>query len=680
MNLKSLRYSILSSIVVVILSLFYALSRLGFSDLHLDSLFGFSGVSLLLLNLPTFLSDWFFSKWKKTTDTWWINELLITFYVLFFLILLSYLPVHYLYYPIAVGGILAFTINLYKSVRFAGISFIDLLVICLFSVWVASVCWQGPFLSPLFVEAIELTEHNKSSLDPLFHISIAQVIKNYGVVSNGLHMLMPLKYHFFSHFLLGRISAFTDTHLVYTYNIGFVLIFPALLLKFFLTVTSTLMAFLKIQSKNSSFILVLLIFGLTSILPVFFYNNLAVRVWIGNNSHFISESYLVSILILLIVVNTLLLVNTQDQSFKYFILLFLPIAIGLVTVSKVSTGCLVMAGLGYTFLRYGFYKSKIAMAGMVVTTAVFIIGAYSVFEEDSANGSFYLMHFFKIHVDSRFITFVCLFFFWALLGVVAAVWYGRKNPTEVAVDSQRVFGVLEVIIIIAIVGFIPPSLIEIGGGSGVYFAEIQRWIALIFVAAITPLVIPSIKPWLIQIAKIAMTLILAFNTLYFVTIALKHNLLCRTFYVQPESIEVVKSIEVENIMAIPYEKIFTEKLVDSVAFKVRKNATYNTLIQLMDLDKIDHKDKLIYLKDYSFFSHRFYCFHYFHFIPAFSGFSTFQGVDTWCVGDGYFFDRGDVKRTEYDRSEFCKTLKENNVRYLYEYDLYTNKYEILDCQ
>lgn len=71
---------------------------------------------------------------------------------------------------------------------------------------------------------------NSVHQDTLFHASIAAMIKNYGVVSTGLHGLVETPYHVLSHYFLAGISSLSGVGVLEVYGLGPQLFFIPLLL------------------------------------------------------------------------------------------------------------------------------------------------------------------------------------------------------------------------------------------------------------------------------------------------------------------------------------------------------------------------------------------------------------------------------------------------------------------
>ena len=180
--------------------------------------------------------------------------------------------------------------------------------------------------------------------DTLFHASIAAMIKNYGVVSTGLHGLVETPYHAFSHFLMASISFLSGISVIETYGIASWVLFAPLLI--FCVVACCVMI------DRSQNLAIPLVWGfaalLLTILPYIF------NKWAVWDSFYVSESYLVSLGIFLLSFAILFKVRLS-----LFDLIFIFVSGILITESKGSVG-LIYCGLWFTRLLFVKGSSKLS--------------------------------------------------------------------------------------------------------------------------------------------------------------------------------------------------------------------------------------------------------------------------------------------------------------------------------
>jgi hypothetical protein len=170
------------------------------------------------------------------------------------------------------------------------------------------------------------------SQDTLYHSSIAAMVKNYGVVSTGLHGLIETPYHTLSHVLMAAISLLSGIGVVEVYGVAPWVLFAPLLIY----CVATCCAMLDHHAELS----IPLVWGFTalllSMLPFLFSS------WAVWSSFFTSESYLVSLSLFLLSLGLLL-----KRTLTVLDLLLVVISSALIANAKGSVG-LMYAGLWLT--------------------------------------------------------------------------------------------------------------------------------------------------------------------------------------------------------------------------------------------------------------------------------------------------------------------------------------------
>lgn len=197
--------------------------------------------------------------------------------------------------------------------------------------------------------------------DTLFHASIAAMIKNYGVVSTGLHGLIETPYHAFSHSLMASISFLSDISVIETYGIASWVLFAPLLI--FCVVACCAMI------DHSQNLATPLVWGFaTLLLCVLPYFLIKWAVW---DSFFVSESYLVSLGLFLV---------SFAMLFKFRLswleLFFIFVSGILITESKGSVG-LIYCGLWLTRFLCIKESSKLLDGSAFVLSAITVGWALS---------------------------------------------------------------------------------------------------------------------------------------------------------------------------------------------------------------------------------------------------------------------------------------------------------------
>jgi hypothetical protein len=92
----------------------------------------------------------------------------------------------------------------------------------LFSLYAAGAAWGTGDRNPLFVEDLSF---GRAPIDTLFHASICNMLRTYGVPSTGLDGLPYVPYHFGSHWIFARLCNVLDVRVIDFYNRGYPVLF-----------------------------------------------------------------------------------------------------------------------------------------------------------------------------------------------------------------------------------------------------------------------------------------------------------------------------------------------------------------------------------------------------------------------------------------------------------------------
>jgi len=204
--------------------------------------------------------------------------------------------------------------------------------------------------------------------DTLFHASIAAMIKNYGLVSTGLHGLVETPYHALSHTLFAGISLLSGVGVIEVYGVANWVFFAPILI-FTIVICSAMLH--KTNQLNMP-----LAWGITCLLLIA--SPRLLQPWGVWDSFFVSESYLVSLGLFL--VGFPLLFKRRLSISDLLLVLTLT---ALIANAKMSVGLLLV---GLWFARVLFVRSEsisLDVAAFVVSAAVV---TWMVFHSAEATG------------------------------------------------------------------------------------------------------------------------------------------------------------------------------------------------------------------------------------------------------------------------------------------------------
>jgi len=319
--------------------------------------------------------------------------------------------------------------------------------------------------------------------DTLFHASIAAMIKNYGVVSTGLHGLVETPYHALSHTLFASISLLSGVGVIEVYGIANWVFFAPILI---FTVVVCSAGLYKTSQLNMP-----LIWGITCLLLVA--SPRLLWPWAVQDSFFISESYLVSLGLFLV---SFPLLFQRRLSISDLLLVLTLTA--LITYAKSSVGLLLV---GLWFVRVLFLRSEsisLDVAALVVCAAVvtWIAFYYSETAEDLIRiGSLHFIAHYtflgnhlleigkallegdRVSPLSIFLALVALLSFFAfhflLSWVIIVESAFRKGILSVVRNPLSVYSMATVT-----AGSLVVFLFSISGGSAYYFTNVAFFVAL----------------------------------------------------------------------------------------------------------------------------------------------------------------------------------------------------------
>lgn len=176
--------------------------------------------------------------------------------------------------------------------------------------------------------------------DTLFHASISAMIKNYGISSTALHGLVEIPYHVFSHALIAGISLISGLGVIEVYGVANSVFFAPILI-FSLTVFCGKLD----QTRKLPLSLVWTLTCVLLVLLPFIFSRWAI--W---DSYFVSESYLVSLSLLMLGLAVLF-----KQHLTWIDLLCVVLLAAMIANAKASVG-LIFVGLWLT--RFIFLSSQ----------------------------------------------------------------------------------------------------------------------------------------------------------------------------------------------------------------------------------------------------------------------------------------------------------------------------------
>ena len=340
---------------------------------------------------------------------------------------------------------------------------IGVLLILLLSGFAFGTIWGGGYLS---LDPIKAVVSGKQHLDSLFHAALAGGVATYGVPSLLVNTTDVLRYHTFSHEILGLISRATGvpSFLVYCY--------------FFPTVMAPLYAFALISTcgrarevltgetvKPFSVVELFMIVAFSmGLLPEKALNDIAM--WPGG--FFDSESFVCANTLTLFYGYILLGYKGYDTMRKRLCLWVLtPVAIVVCSHAKISVGALLTAGWMFYIVR--MHTREASYWGLFLLYGIaFLVGFDISHASEGASTHFRLFDFVRTYGGRQiiFYYFVGYFMLWLL------IWYRLRTKaiTLRMLCFDKKYIVEQTLTVVCFFGALPGILLAIGGGSAGYFS------------------------------------------------------------------------------------------------------------------------------------------------------------------------------------------------------------------
>lgn len=290
-------------------------------------------LGIIILLLPNLLHR----KFKK--NDWSTSEAFFSLFTMFALGLLGYSqilsPVYYQYFIVSIGVIILAEYLYNFSFKKINIWIVVSGFIAAFYFYL--LCYSSQALTPLYDIQLFI---KKFYQDTIFHISISNMITNYGIPSTGLDSTPYVSYHFGTHLLFGALKRFTGNNIFFFYHIVYAPIFIGLFYKYFVELSLKISE--KIQKKMSVYIF-------NGILIVMSYSSLIIM---KNSNIFNHQSALVSFIFLFLL--GIIFINGYTKKMApVFIANLFAISL-MVTIFKISTGLVAVSIISYLILRKNF--------------------------------------------------------------------------------------------------------------------------------------------------------------------------------------------------------------------------------------------------------------------------------------------------------------------------------------
>lgn len=357
-----------------------------------------------------------------------------------------------------------------------------------FGTWVGIVALGSGYQDPLFSETLLIGD---PSLDTLFHVSVANIFKTYGIPSTGLDGIPYLAYHFGSHWLFGQLATVLKMDIIQFYNLGFPIIFIPFLLNSIMVFALTYrVIFLRMVTSDAG---LKPSWGFWGVLILAHLGVVPAKIH-GGNSQLISESYAVgltafflfsSITVHLWQIGTM---DTPRGSKRTIASLFLMIPLMLAVVGFLKSSLMVLSFIlvSYLVIRSDFLSLRQCLLFLAINAIVLILVINLTISKNTPGLSFEPFHYLKNFVQQEWwpwFPFFELLWSWLFIFLrTRELGITTVGSIKDAIVSKKALD-LEVVAVVSLTGLIPGLLMAIPGGSAAYFSDFQRWLSVSLIMA-----------------------------------------------------------------------------------------------------------------------------------------------------------------------------------------------------
>ena len=301
--------------------------------------------------------------------------------------------------------------------------------------------------------------------DTLYHVSLSTMIKNYGVVSTGMHGLALAHYHFFVHLLYAAVSKLLSLEVYDVFGYSNFIVFAPLMMTGWMRAAASILK----KTDLTTFVLInLVVFG-----------GPFSEIYSYDSSHFISESFQLSLLFLsgaMAALSTMIENREVGTADLLIVLTYLP----LLCLSKISVGCIFLA-LFFVVVVLSSKQAGLKKLCFLILSTLVWVPIYLLVKQPSVpnlevrfkwnyyKSFFYAHHSFPYFLNSMFPYFVLLAPLFILLWANKQM--NRKDLTW--------FGLFTASFLI---GFFGLNLTI--DSSGYYFSAVNGFIAIVVLAYI----------------------------------------------------------------------------------------------------------------------------------------------------------------------------------------------------
>jgi len=331
--------SFLCSLISIFLALMFCIGRTGFDQNSVKDIYPFIGISFFILFLPDFVWRTFPNKLFSHERLWYGSYAIIFLIGLISVTAIGFLSPSLPFNPLS---ILIFAVSVFFILNLGSLilnpdqrpSIFKVLLVFVFSMWIAGNLWGRVYGHPLFIERL-MVGGGRIGADTLAMSAFSHILKTYNIASTGLDGLPYYSYHFGSVWIFAQFSNLLKVIPLRFYQLGYPVIFIPLLFQSLFILSRTVRELssknLFHDVKNSVWEWLFLAIIFAGILPT-----RIIKLVYSENFMLVSESYVVGVTFSFIFVSiTLAFFRSWNEKNRlkpwnlFFLYLLVPCFIGI---------------------------------------------------------------------------------------------------------------------------------------------------------------------------------------------------------------------------------------------------------------------------------------------------------------------------------------------------------------
>ena len=469
-----------ATICTLTLAAVYVASRVGFEN-PLTPVVNVAGLALFHLAMPLIAFGFLARVWH---GGWWTSQPFLTVASLVFTVVAGAVAraTGYSIAPLLslCGGLLAGAIvirwlrraKIFSSARFA-------IGAGIFSLWSAGVVWHTGSKWPLFWESFSSFSANANH-DLVYFAAIANMMRTYGVPSTGIDGVPGIHYHYGSGWMFAQWADLIGIDVMSFYNLGYPIVVIPLFFAALLMLAVEITRRLPVRPSEQPLrcqhaVWIVVAAAMIGLLPQRALQSV-VTIWNPR-----SESYLTGLAVFLLAIATAVSHWRTGRPYTWgFFLVFAPLTLAALGFLKVSLMILLFAAGLYTVARLGLWRRRTVLASVFLSLVTCIL-VYRVVYLPEMNQGIFPLAFARNYVAPGWTPFFPLVHFaWSWIFIGARLWEERSKTLadlKRTISSGRLLDA-EIVFLVALLGFLPGEILDIYGGSAVFFSDVQRWLAL----------------------------------------------------------------------------------------------------------------------------------------------------------------------------------------------------------